>query len=246
MRAPDLGLVPVRAHGPGGPYVGTRPDGQPSFAREPALDALLQELHRGFGPQYWWPAETPFEVIVGAVLTQNTTWRNAELALTELRRRAALTPEALLGLGPIELGRAIRSSGTYKVKAERLGKVSLWYRAAGGLTALRERPLGPLREELLGVFGVGPETADSILCYAAGRRTVVVDTYARRLLGRHGFVPAGVPYEELRRWLMDRLVDSQWVYEEFHALCVRTGYDHCKPDPRCEACPATTPGSRVG
>jgi endonuclease-3 related protein len=211
------------------------------MAEHARLDRLLMELHRGFGFRNWWPAETPFEVIAGAILTQNTAWSNVEKALSGLKALGPLSPGRILATREERLARAIRSSGYYRVKAKKLLAVSRWYLAAGGLAALRERPLGGLREELLGVWGVGPETADSILCYAAGRRTAVVDAYTRRVLSRHGFLAYGAPYEVIRRWLGERLVPSQFVYEEFHALLVRAGYENCKPSPACQACPATTP-----
>lgn len=241
----DPGLERTVLVGDRGPYVGTPGRGPiRRFAREARLDRLFLELQRGFGPQRWWPAETPFEVIVGAVLTQNTSWSNVELALAELKRRTELTPDALLAMQPDRLARTIRSSGYFRAKARKLAAVSRWYLDAGGLGALRERPLEPLRRELLGVWGVGPETADSILCYAAGRRTAVVDAYTRRILSRHGFLRADAPYEEIRRWLAERLVRSQRVYEELHALCVRAGTAGCKPTARCDSCPATTPHPR--
>jgi endonuclease-3 related protein len=238
----DPGLEPTALSGPRGPYVGalqTRPIRR--FARDPDLDRLFLGLYRGFGPQRWWPAETPFEVVIGAVLTQNTAWTNVERALASLRAVAPLTPASLLALAPARLARAIRSSGYFRAKARKLHEVSRWYLAAGGLAELRRRRLEPLRRELLCVWGVGPETADSILCYAAGRRTPVVDAYTRRVLGRHGLVDPDAPYEELRAWLAERLVPSQVVHEELHALCVRAGYGHCKPRARCETCPAERP-----
>ena len=179
--------------------------------------------------------------MVGAVLTQNTAWTNVERALASLGRRAPITPARLLALDEDELALAIRSSGYYRAKAKKLRAVSDWYLDCGGLRALRERRLEEVRGELLGVWGVGPETADSILCYAAGRRTAIVDTYTRRVLSRHALVDFDLPYEELREWLRERLVASQLVYEEFHALCVRTGYGNCKPKAVCGTCPATTP-----
>lgn len=238
----DPGLVPTALTGPDGPRVGT-PFRFPleRFARDPALEELLQTLHRAFGPQAWWPARTPFEVVIGAVLTQNTAWRNVERALGRLVAANRTTPARLLALAPDELAELVRPAGTYRVKAGRLRAVAGWYLAAGGLRALRERPLEAVRAELLAVPGIGPETADSILCYAAGRPSPVVDAYARRVLGRHGLVDPALPYEELRRWLAERLVGEQAVIEEFHALCVRTGYNHCKPSPRCETCPAPAP-----
>jgi len=224
-----------------GPYVGRCHVRPRRFARDPALERLLGELARGFGPQHWWPAETPFEVLVGAILTQNTAWANVERALASLKARTRLTPGRLLALGEEELAELVRSSGYFRVKAKKLRALSEWYLGAGGLRALAETPLARLRAELLDVWGVGPETADSILCYGAGRRVAVVDAYTRRLLSRHGFLDAELPYEEIRAWLEERLLDSQAVYEEFHALTVRVGYDHCKPTPRCASCVATTP-----
>ena len=213
------------------------------FARDPPLDRLLRDLQTGFGPQQWWPAETPFEVIAGAILTQNTAWGNVAQALENLRRARRLTPARLLRLAAEELEPLIRPSGYFRGKAKKLHEISRWYLDVGGLRALRERPLAPLRDELLGVWGVGPETADSILCYAAGRRTAVVDAYTRRVLGRHDLLDPDLGYEEVRAWLTERLVASQGVFEEFHALFVRVGYNHCKPTPRCETCPATDPPS---
>ncbi len=238
----DPGLVRTTLANERGPYVGTTPK-RPlrRFARDARLDRVLLELYRGFGPQRWWPGETPFEVIVGAILTQNTAWSNVELALRRLKRRGPPTPAGLLNLPVEELAERIRPSGYFNTKARKLVAIARWYLDAGGLRALRERSLPPLREELLGVWGVGPETADSILCYAAGRRVAVVDAYTRRILGRHGLCDPELPYEEVRAWLEERLVRSQAVFEEFHALCVRAGYNHCKPVARCETCPATTP-----
>jgi len=240
-RADDPGLERTPFVSARGPYVGRCHARPRRFAREHALERLLRELALGFGPQRWWPAETPFEVLVGAILTQNTAWANVERALASLKARTRLTPARLLALREVELAQLVRSSGYFRVKAKKLRALSAWYLEVGGLRALAEAPLAEIRAELLEVWGVGPETADSILCYGAGRRVVVVDAYTRRLLSRHGFLDAGLGYEEMRAWLEERLVASQAVYEEFHALCVRVGYDHCKPTPRCASCVATTP-----
>jgi endonuclease-3 related protein len=243
----DPGLVETERASERGPYVGTPPPRRLArLAEDPALDALLMELHRGFGFQRWWPARTPFEVIAGAILTQNTAWNNVERALANLRAIGALTPARILATGEDELRRALVPSGYYNSKAVKLRAISRWYLDAGGLAYLRDAPLARARGELLEVHGVGPETADSILCYAAGRRTAVVDVYTRRILSRHGFVRFDAPYEAIREWLQARLVRSQFAYEEFHALCVRAGYDHCKPAARCETCPATTPDDLAG
>ena len=224
-----------------GPFVGRATRGIRRFARDPALDRLLLELARGHGPQRWWPAETPFEVIVGAVLTQNTAWSNVERALSGLKARTILTPAALLALPEEELALAIRSSGYFRAKAKKLRAISRWYLESGGLRTLARAPLESVRAGLLEVWGVGPETADSILCYAAGRRSAVVDVYTRRVLSRHGFLAPDLAYEEMRAWLQERLVPSQAVFEEFHALFERAGYGHCKPTPRCAGCAATAP-----
>jgi len=244
----DPGLEPTPLVSPRGPYVGTPPPARAprSWADDPALDSLLRELARGFGRQRWWPAATPFEVIAGAILTQNTAWKNVERALANLRERAWMTPARILEAPDAELRTALVPSGYFNTKARKLQAISTWYLEVGGLAALRERPLEPLRAELLEVWGVGPETADSILCYAAGRRTAVVDAYARRILSRHGLARAEAPYEELRTWLQERLARSQWIYEESHALFVRAGYDNCKPSPACAGCPATTPEPAPG
>ena len=239
--ADDPGLERTPFVSERGPYVGRCHARPRRFAREPALERLLRELALGFGPQRWWPAETPFEVLVGAILTQNTAWANVERALASLKARTPLTPARLLALREEELAELVRSSGYYRVKAKKLHALSAWYLEVGGLRALALAPLAEIRAELLDVWGVGPETADSILCYGAARRVAVVDAYTRRLLSRHGFLDAGLPYEEIRAWLEERLIASQAVYEEFHALCVRVGYDHCKPTPRCASCVATTP-----
>lgn len=237
----DPGLEPTPHRNERGPYVGRAHRPIRRFAHDPGLERVMGELAAGFGPQRWWPAETPFEVLVGAILAQNTGWTNVELAMAALKRAGPLTPATLLATPVATLEQRVRSSGYFRAKSRKLREASRWYLEAGGLAALRERPLGPLREELLGVWGVGPETADSILCFAAGRRTAVVDTYTRRILGRHGLLDPELPYEEVRAWLQGRLARSQAVFEEFHALCVRAGYKHCKPSPRCESCPATAP-----
>jgi len=238
----DPGLRPSPLVGRRGRYVGTPATRRPRrFARDERLEAILQELARAWGRQAWWPADTPFEVVVGAILTQNTAWTNVERALAALKERGPLTPARLLDMPQPLLAETIRSSGYYRAKARKLAAISRFYLDEGGLAGLREEPLEPLRTRLLAVHGVGPETADSILCYAAGRPTAVVDTYTRRILGRHGLVAPERSYEETRAWLMERLVPSQLVYEEFHALFVRVGHQSCKPRARCEGCAVTAP-----
>jgi endonuclease-3 related protein len=239
----DAGLDRSAQHSPRGPFVGTPPPRRAPrrWAEHDGLDELLRELHRGFGFQRWWPAATPFEVIVGAILTQNTAWTNVEKALANLRTLGALTPARLLATPEDELRAALRPSGYFNAKARKLLAISKWYLEYGGLAALREQPLERVRADLLNVWGVGPETADSILCYAAQRPSVVVDAYTRRILSRHAWIEFDAPYETIRTWLAERLRPSQWILEEVHALFVRAGYHNCKPTARCESCPATTP-----
>lgn len=237
----DPGLEPTPLVSARGPYVGRCHATPRRFARDPALERLLRELALGFGPQRWWPASTPFEVLVGAILTQNTSWSNVERALGGLKARTPLTPARLLALPEDELAQCIRSSGYYRAKARKLRALCTWYLEVGGLRTLARAPLVRIRAELLAVWGVGPETADSILCYGAGRRVAVVDAYTRRVLARHGLLDGELPYETIRAWLEERLLASQAVHEEFHALCVRVGYRHCKPTPRCAGCAATAP-----
>ena len=251
-------------------FVGAPQDGAAPIARfatDPALEELLQALARGFGRRHWWPAATPFEVLVGAILTQNTAWTNVEHALANVRAfeaargGAALTAEDLLALArepdPLAKPRSfdaaapathtlealIRPSGAFRQKARKLVAASEWLLAVGGWPALAKAPLADLRTDLLGVFGIGPETADSILCYAAGRPTVVIDAYARRVLGRHGLKPdaATCSYADLHAWLTARLVPYQLVLEETHALFVAAGYNNCKPTAQCDSCPAPLP-----
>lgn len=252
-----------RTHiGPDGePFVGAFAPGDAPpierYATDTRLNDLLLELARGFGRQFWWPAATPFEVMVGAILVQNTAWGNVELAMANLRRAGALEP-AILGQLPVceerGLEALVRPSGSFRGKAKKLRALSGWLESRGPsleivLQELAGQPLDPLRRELLGIFGVGPETADSILCYALGRRSFVVDAIARRVLSRHGIGPAGTPadfaatcsYDALRAWLMDVLLPDQAVYEEAHALFVAAAKDSCRVKSACETCPATPP-----
>lgn len=180
-------------------------------------------LDRRYGPQHWWPARTPFEVAVGAVLVQNTAWTNVEKAIAELRRRRLLTP-AKLHAAPVGLvARAVRSSGTYRVKARRLKALVAWW-------VNRD---GPLED----VHGIGPETADSIRLYAFGEPRFVIDAYTRRVLSRHGVASADAPYAELQRLFESSLPRDARLFSELHALLVRVGKEHCRATARCDGCP---------
>ncbi len=192
-----------------------------------------------FGPQEWWPAETPLEVIVGAVLTQNTNWANVEKAITNLRREGLLSLERLHRLPPAELAERIRPAGYFNVKAGRLKNLLHFIaeRYAGDLESLLAEETEALREGLLSVKGIGMETADSILLYAAGRPVFVVDAYTHRILWRHGLAEEGMTYQELQDLFADGLAPEVHFFQEFHALLVRTGKEYCRPKPVCNGCP---------
>ncbi len=197
-------------------------------------------LLEAYGPQGWWPGEGPFEVIVGAVLTQNTAWGNVERALENLRAAGVLSPAALYHLSQEALERLLRPAGTYRVKAARLRALLeyLFRRHGGDPTAFSRGDWTIWREELLAVPGIGRETADSILLYAAGRPTFVVDAYTRRLLGRLGLLPSPPSYERIRALFMAHLPPDPDLYGEYHALIVRHGKERCrKRRPRCLGCP---------
>ena len=200
---------------------------------------LYDRLHRRFGAQGWWPGRSAFEVIVGTILTQSTAWVNVERAIGELRRAGVLAPRALARVPPGGLARLVRASGFFRVKAGRLGAFvrHLERRYAGNLQRLLGRPAGELRAELLAIPGIGPETADSILLYAAGRPVFVVDAYTRRILSRHRIVPHDLDYGRLQAVFMEHLPRDPALYNEYHALLVRVAKEHCRARPRCEGCP---------
>ena len=203
------------------------------------LDTIYRKLSSHFGPMKWWPGDTPFEMIVGAILTQNTAWRNVVQAIRNLKEARALSPRALRGLSEAKLARLIRPSGYFRVKARRLRSFIdfLFERHQGSLARMFRRPLPKLREELLGVSGIGPETADSILLYAGGMPSFVVDTYTRRVFGRHYFLGEDASYEEMKSLFEESLPVDVPLYNEYHALIVNLGKDYCRPRPRCEGCP---------
>ncbi|MBI4591682.1 MAG: endonuclease III domain-containing protein [Candidatus Rokubacteria bacterium] len=200
---------------------------------------LYDALHGRFGPQGWWPAQSRFEVAVGAILTQNTAWSNVERALAALKAQRLLTPARLAAIPPARLARLIRPSGTYRVKAWRLGAFLAYLEECyrGSLRLMTSIPLGSLRRELLAVPGIGPETADSILLYALGRPVFVVDAYTRRVLARHRLVRHGAGYEEIRGLFERSLPSDPRLFNEYHALLVAVGKQYCRRRPRCEECP---------
>lgn len=207
--------------------------------RRTLLLEIYDRLYAALGPQGWWPGNGPFEVMVGAILTQNTAWGNVEKALANLRAAGCLNPKALFGIREDRLARLIKPSGYFRIKARRLKSfMRFFFRHYGGdpRRLMCEDP-HRLRRDLLGVKGIGPETADSILLYAGSHPWFVVDAYTRRIFSRHQLVPPDVPYETLQDFFMDNLPRDVPLYNEYHALLVRLGKDWCRKTPRCEECP---------
>jgi len=213
--------------------------GPPRDRVKARLLRLYQRLARHYGPQRWWPGRTPFEVAVGAVLTQHTAWPNAARAVANLRAEHLLVTRRLAAIPASTLAGLIRPAGTPRLKARRLLALVRWLlrRAGGRFGPLRRLPLGPLRRELLTVHGLGPETADAILLYAAGRPVFVADAYTRRVLARHGLLSRAQGYEQARRFVEGHLPSDPALFNEFHALLVAVAKGHCRTVPRCGGCP---------
>ncbi len=203
------------------------------------LNELYDALMARFGPQDWWPGGTPFEVMVGAVLTQNTNWKNVEKAIENLKRQRLLDPFALHAVPVERLGELIRPSGYYNIKARRLKNLTalLVEEYAGDLQALFSGPLDEVQRRLLRVRGVGLETADSIILYAAERPTFVIDSYTCRVISRHGLVMPGACYEEVKSLFEDNLPRDVRLFNEYHALLVRVAKEYCRKRARCQGCP---------
>ncbi|MHB1034252.1 MAG: endonuclease III domain-containing protein [Pirellulales bacterium] len=203
------------------------------------LTQVYRRLFRAYGPQHWWPGQTPFEVVVGAVLTQNTAWKNVERAIGNLREAGVMEPHALYRLPLEELADLIRPAGYFRRKAARLRNLLalLVDRYDGSLDAMFASNPAALREELLAVNGTGPETADSILLYAGNVPTFVVDTYTRRVLARHGWIDFDADYSSIKEYFESGLEPDAAMFNEFHALLVRVGHLHCRKQPKCEGCP---------
>jgi endonuclease III related protein len=191
------------------------------------------------GNLHWWPGRTPLEVIVGAILTQNTAWTNVRRAIAELRAARLLSVRGLREAGRPRIERAIRASGYFRQKTRKLEAfVALLDRNYGGsLARMGRAPTGELRERLLATWGIGPETADSILLYAFGRPVFVVDAYTHRVVTRHGWAPARVGYADLQRLFTDALPRRVALYNDYHAQLVWLGKHYCRTRPRCEECP---------
>ena len=203
-----------------------------------AFPGLLDRLADAFGPQDWWPAETPFEVLVGAVLTQNAAWRNVEQAIARLRARDWLSATAIVNAPGDELRDCIRPSGYYNVKAQRLTAACETWIELGGEPGLAAMATGAAREALLAVKGLGPESVDDILLYGFSRPVFVVDAYTRRIFSRVGVIPPHIGYEPLQAGFHAALPRDAARFNEAHALIVALGKDYCRPrSPHCRACP---------
>ena len=204
------------------------------------LPKVFDLLLAAFGPQGWWPADSPFEMMLGAMLTQNTSWKNVEKAIRNLRDADLLDPHALYGVPLEELEELLRPAGYFRVKARRLRSFLEFFiaRYDGSTEAMFRTDLATLRGELLAVNGVGPETADSILLYAGELPIFVVDAYTHRIFARHGWVPYDADYHQTQDYIQSSLPDDAPMYNEFHALLVHTGKHYClKNKPKCAECP---------
>ncbi|QIK39005.1 endonuclease III domain-containing protein [Caldichromatium japonicum] len=208
---------------------------RPEFAPA-ALRDICALLLTAYGPQGWWPAETPFEVMIGAILTQNTAWANVERAIENLKARGALAAETILGLTPAVLAELIRPAGYFNVKAQRLREFCLFYQASGGWDGLAGLPTSTLRQRLLSIKGIGPETADDILLYAFARPVFVIDAYTRRIFTRLALIRGDEPYETLRLAFESALGPDVGLYQEYHALLVEHAKQVCGARPRCSGC----------
>ncbi len=216
---------------------------------QPVLEGVYRDMLAAYGPQHWWPAEEPFEVMVGAVLTQSTSWHNAELAIDRLKAAAILTPEALRSLPLSRLASLVYSSGYYNAKARKLQALAVWFgeEYRDDIARLSSTETGALRRQLLTIHGIGEETADSIILYAANQPVFVIDAYTRRIFGRifahldgrsdrSVLSPGSDSYPAYQLLFMEGLPCDATLFNEYHALLVRHGKDICRKDPLCWQC----------
>jgi endonuclease III related protein len=203
------------------------------------LETIYGRLFRAFGPQHWWPGDSPFEIAAGAILTQNTNWLNAEKAIKNLKHARALSAKALAAMPEAELSDHIRPAGYYTLKAKRLKNLVafLMQEYQGSMKRMAQETLPVIREKLLIVNGIGPETADSILLYALEKPMFVIDAYTKRILSRHTILHRDASYEIYQNLFHETLGKDVSLFNEYHALMVRLAKDFCRPDPRCSGCP---------
>lgn len=204
------------------------------------LQKFYKKLLKTFGPQDWWPGDGPFEVMVGAVLTQNTNWGNVEKAINNLKRAGKLSAEGIHNMERDQLAGLIRPSGYFNIKAKRLKNLIKWFIDShdGDTRKMFSQDLQSLREELLSVNGIGPETADSILLYAGNLPSFVVDAYTYRVLVRHQLMFEDSSYDDIKAFFEENLPEDARQYNEYHALLVAVGKTYCRPrEPSCGECP---------
>jgi endonuclease-3 related protein len=204
-----------------------------------SLLELYDKLYSIYGPQHWWPGDTPFEIAVGAILTQNTNWSNVEKAINNLKVHKMLNAKIIHQLPLDRLASLIRPSGYYNIKAQRL-RAFIDYLVSGyggSMAQMKKGTTETLRNELLAINGIGQETADSILLYALGKPVFVIDAYTKRVLSRHDIIDINARYEEYQDLFHRELDADVQLFNEYHALLVRAGKEHCRPQPWCDGCP---------
>jgi len=203
------------------------------------LDEIYGLLFAHFGPQHWWPGQTPFEIIIGAILTQNTNWTNVEKAIANLKSAASLAPEAMHRMQPEKLADLIRPAGYYNIKAARIRNFLAWLceNHNNRLQNLQNIRTDTFRQQLLAIKGIGPETADSILLYAFDRQVFVVDAYTSRIAVRHHLIEPDHDYHQLQQLFQSNLPADTALFNEFHALLVSLAKQFCRPKAQCRGCP---------
>lgn len=211
-----------------------------SETKREVIREIYRKLFSTYGRQHWWPARSGFEVMVGAILTQNTNWTNAARAIVRLREERFLKPSRIARSDHARLARLIRPSGYFNQKAKRLKALSAYFqsRFSGQISRMRRVPLHSMRQQLLALHGIGPETADSILLYALKKPIFVVDAYTKRILARHSLIPWDSSYEEIQKLFTESLPERVGLYNEYHALIVKLGKSLClRSRPHCRHCP---------
>lgn len=207
---------------------------------------VYSELYEHYGPQFWWPGDSDLEVVVGALLTQNTNWQNVEKAINQLKKNDLLELEKLIVLDENILAELIRPSGYYNMKAKRLKGLLGFIKQNGGLDELKGIETTLLRQMLLNVEGIGPETADSIILYALGKPIFVVDAYTKRIFSRLELTDQRAGYDEVQRLFHENLPQEKDLFKEYHALIVRHAKERCcKNRPQCKGCPLSSCPSNI-
>jgi endonuclease-3 related protein len=203
------------------------------------IKEFYDSLYNRYGPQNWWPAESELECILGTILTQNTSWKNVEKAFENLKSRGLISVEKLDSIPTKKLANLIRPSGYFNQKAIKIKAFISFVKKTynGDLGKMFDEDTHELREKLLRIKGIGPETADSILLYALKKPVFVIDAYTYRILSRHSMIPKEISYQEMQDLLMDSLPEDIQVFNDYHALLVRVGKEHCKRKALCKGCP---------